>query len=120
MLFRSTRYAFVSPNTAPNKESDYPGQLAPVDDLPPATVITHVRQGAGGALTVRGSTADNGTVTRVLVNGTEAKALAPNFAEWEVTLANLPSGAGKLEARAQDAAGNVEPRPHVRVVNSAR
>jgi hypothetical protein len=90
----------------------FPKLLDPVDDLPPATVITHVRR-SGGTLVVRGTTADNGTVTKVLVNGQPARALAPNFAEWEAVLA-LDEGVPK-EVRAQgtDAAGNVEPRPHV-------
>jgi hypothetical protein len=91
-----------------------------VDDLPPTTVITHVGKAADGKVAVRGTTADNGTVKRVLVNGTEAKAVAANFAEWEITLENLPTGGGKLEAHAEDAAGNVERRPHVLVVNGAR
>jgi hypothetical protein len=61
---------------------------------------------AGGKLQVRGA---NGDVKRVLVNGLEAKATAPNFAEWEITLEK----AAKLEAHAEDTAGNVERRPHV-------
>jgi hypothetical protein len=90
----------------------FPKLLDPVDDLPPTTVITHVSELAGGKLRVRGSSTDNGTVKRVLVNGKEARAVAPNFAEWEITLEKLP-GAGRLEAYAADAAGNVEKRPHV-------
>jgi hypothetical protein len=90
----------------------FPKLLDPVDDLPPATVITHVRK-SGANLVVRGTTSDNGTVTKVLVNGQPARALAPNFAEWEAVLA-LTSGAVKeVRAQATDAAGNVEPRPHV-------
>ena len=83
----------------------FPELLAPVDDLPPATVITHVSK-----TLVRGTTSDNGVVKRVLVNGKEAKATAPNFAEWEI--AN--DGSGKIEAWAEDAAGNVEQNRHVR------
>jgi hypothetical protein len=48
-------------------------------------------------------------VRRVLVNGREAKARAANFAEWE---AELPAGAAAVTAHAEDAAGNVEKRPH--------
>jgi hypothetical protein len=92
---------------------EFPKLLDPVDDLPPTTVITHVGKRTGGKVPVRGSTADNGTVKRVLVNGTEAKTTAPNFAEWEITLENLPTGSVKLEAYAEDTAGNVEKRPHV-------
>jgi hypothetical protein len=100
--------------TAVTEVSDveFPKLLDPVDDLPPTTVITQVRKLAGGKVAVRGSTADNGTVKRVVVNGKEARATAPNFAEWEITLENPPTR-GKLEAHGEDAAGNVEIRPHV-------
>jgi hypothetical protein len=86
--------------------------LDPVDDLPPATVITHVSAAAGGRLLVRGTTSDNGTVKRGLVNGREARARASNFAEWEVLVESPPSGGLKLAAHAEDAAGNKEKRPH--------
>jgi len=43
------------------------------------------------------------------------KATADNFAEWEVTLDSV----SKLEAHAEDTAGNVEKRPHV-VARQAR
>jgi hypothetical protein len=91
---------------------DFPTLLDPVDDLPPATVITHVKA-EGGKLMVRGTTSDNGVVTKVVVNGQEAKALSPNFSEWEVVLAGVKPGELKLTAHAEDAAGNVERRPHV-------
>jgi hypothetical protein len=89
----------------------FPKLLDPVDDLPPATVITHVRI-AGDKLLVRGTTTDNGTVKRVLVNGREARAVAANFAEWETILDRVPSSELNLSAYAEDAAGNVEKRPH--------
>jgi hypothetical protein len=98
---------------------EFPTLLDPVDDLPPTTVITHVRTLAGGKIAVRGSTADNGTVKRVLVNGKEAEPVAPNFAEWEITLDGLPRGAAQLSAHAEDAAGNVEKRPHLVVVEGS-
>src|SRR5262249_41633569 len=102
-------------------EVEFPKLLDPVDDLPPTTVITHVRREPGERgvstprLIVRGTTADNGTVQRVLVNGKEAKAIAPNFAEWEITLEKSPAS-GKLEAYAADAAGNVEKMRHVLIL----
>ena len=95
------------------KESDYPRPLEPVDDLPPATVITHVASAAPGKLIVRGTTSDNGTVVRVLVNGHKARALSANFGEWEVELGGLRPGSVKVSAHAADAAGNVEKRPHI-------
>ena len=94
---------------------EFPVLLDPVDDLPPVTVITHVKA-EGAKVVVRGSTADNGTVKKILVNGREAKALAPNFAQWEVVLSDVKPGELKVSAHAEDAAGNVEKRPHVRTI----
>jgi hypothetical protein len=94
------------------KDVPFPKLLDPVDDLPPTSVITHVRR-SGATLIVRGTTADNGPVAKVLVNGRPARALAANFAEWEAVL-SPSSGAGvQVQAQATDAAGNTEPRPHV-------
>ena len=87
-----------------------------IDDFPPVTVITHVRNGDGTTLIVRGTTTDNDMVKKVLVNGQEAKTLAPNFAEWEVTLKDMKPGA-KITAHAEDTAGNIETRPHVLILN---
>jgi hypothetical protein len=86
----------------------FPVLLEPVDDLPPATVITHVVR-RGDKLLVSGSTSDDAIVKRVLVNGKEAKATADNFAQWTI---ELPA-ADKLSAFAEDAAGNKEKTPHV-------
>jgi hypothetical protein len=93
---------------------EFPKLLDPVDDLPPATVITHVQRigQSKPRLVVRGTTSDNGSVKKVIVNGREAKSLAANFAEWEVVL-DVKPGEVKLTAHAEDAAGNVEKRPHV-------
>jgi hypothetical protein len=90
----------------------FPRPLDPVDDLPPATVVTFVGKAPQGKLVVRGTTSDNGTVRRVLVNGHEAKATAPNFAEWQIILDQTRPGELKLTARAEDRAGNVEQFPH--------
>jgi hypothetical protein len=90
----------------------FPTLLDPVDDLPPVSMITHVRRTAANELLIRGTTADNGTVKSVQVNGIAATALAPNFAQWEAV---VPASAAKelqLEAISADEAGNVEPRPH--------
>src|SRR5262249_37422428 len=76
---------FAARGQAP-RAADFPRPLDPVDDLPPATVITRVRRAGAGMLEVGGTTSDNGTVTRVRVNGTEARAVRPNFAEWVVVL----------------------------------
>jgi hypothetical protein len=97
------------------RDVEFPRVPTPVDDLPPTTVITHVRQ-QGGKLVVRGTTADNGPVAKVVVNGVEARALRPNHAEWEAILDAVRPGRLKLLAHAVDAAGNVEELPHERVV----
>jgi len=91
--------------SAETKDIAFPELLSPVDDLPPATIITSVSKGI-----VRGTTCDNGVVKKVFVNGREAKATAPNFAEWEIALDDV----AKLEAWAEDAAGNVETNRHTR------
>jgi hypothetical protein len=88
----------------------FPQVLDPVDDLPPTTVITRVVR-SGARVTVRGVTADNGPVKRVVVNGKDARAVSPNFAEWELMLDGVPAGAFELKAHAEDAAGNVEQTP---------
>ena len=93
-------------------EADFPQPLDPVDDLPPVTVITQVRRAGAGQLVVRGTTADNGTVKKVLVNGREARALRPNFAEWEALVENAGDGTRKITAQAEDMAGNQEKRLH--------
>jgi hypothetical protein len=93
----------------------FPVLLEPVDDLPPATVITHVRR-SSGKLIVGGTTSDNGTVKRVRVNGVEARAVRENFAEWEAVLDAPRRGEVKLTAHAEDAAGNIEKLAHERRV----
>jgi hypothetical protein len=105
----------VNPDFMPQKgqqpvEADFPKPLEPVDDLPPSTVVTRVSQ-IGGEWVARGTTVDNGGVKRVLVNGRQAKAVRENFAEWEAELGAMPEAS--VTAFAEDAAGNVEPRPHV-------
>ncbi|MSQ95818.1 MAG: hypothetical protein EXR98_14850 [Gemmataceae bacterium] len=94
----------------------FPKLLDPVDDLPPTTVITHVHKMSNGNLRVSGTTADNGTVKRVQVNGNDARTLTPNFAQWEIVLSTPPGGSQMLEAFAEDAAGNIEKRAHASTV----
>src|SRR5262249_52373689 len=91
---------------------DYPKPLEPVHDPPPFTVVTHLRQ-ADAKLMVRGSTTGSSAIKRVLGNGQEARTLADNFAEGEVTLENPGLLEGKMAAHAEDADGNVEQTPHV-------
>ncbi len=108
-----TMYAF-EPENRPKLGERKP--LEPIDDEPPTTVITHVLA-KGTTLQVRGVTADNGTVTKVVVNGQAAKATRPNVAEWEITL-DRPRVGVRIEAHAEDAAGNVEKRGQVVMWNA--
>jgi hypothetical protein len=91
----------------------FPKLLEPIDDLPPATVITHIGKLANGTVTIRGTTSDSGAVAKVLVNGQPARATAANFEQWEVILRDQTPGQRSFQAHAEDAAGNVERTPHV-------
>jgi hypothetical protein len=101
------------PDGTDDKRSNYfRGIGDPVDDQPPTTVVTHVRREAGGVV-VRGTTVDDGTVASVLVNGSPAYALRPNFAEWELHIPAMRSTPITISSGAEDAAGNAEKRLHV-------
>lgn len=89
----------------------FPELLHPVDDEPPASVITQVRR-VGSAWQIRGSAEDNGDIVQLVVNGTKATSVRSGYAEWEVKLDSLPADQ-TLRAFATDAAGNVERLPHV-------
>jgi uncharacterized protein (TIGR03067 family) len=117
LLFRRTQVPVRLPDTKPGYFGE-PFDLMEFarDTLPPSTVITHVRRGDVGSLIVRGTTADNGIVKKVLVNGRPAKAVAENFAEWEITLDAAADSDTTLAAHAVDDFGNVESRPHRLIV----
>jgi len=74
--FKSIRQTGVLPASP----TALPGEKAPlptgVDDRPPATVTTCVMTNREGRLVIRGTTADNGEVRRVLVNGIGARRVA--------------------------------------------
>jgi hypothetical protein len=91
------------------KDVPFPELLHPVDDLPPATVITTIVKKENRTLLVRGTCSDNGTVKRVMVNGVAAKSTGANFAEWE---AEVPAAA-MVSAFGEDEAGNAETQKHV-------
>jgi hypothetical protein len=94
-------------------QEDYHRYLDTTDDLPPTSVITGCSMLDEGRLRVTGTTADNAKVKRVTVNNQKATSLGANFAEWLVELA-VPSDSQSIEltAQSEDAAGNVEARPH--------
>lgn len=89
----------------------FPELLAPVDDLPPATMITTIRP-EGARRSVRGISHDNGEIATVSVNGQAAKITSQHagVADWSITL-DAPTD-GRFVATATDAAGNAERTPH--------
>lgn len=90
---------------------EWPRLLDPVDDLPPATVITHLVR-RGDRLLVAGVSHDNGQIAAVTVNGRPAEIAAESggVADWKI---ELPwPGQGQIVALASDAAGNVELTGH--------
>jgi hypothetical protein len=91
----------------------FPSPVTPVDDLPPATVITRVSR-HNGSITVEGTCSDNGEIRRVVVNGREAERLSPNFATWRIILA--ADGMAEVVAHAEDTAGNKEQLAHRRAI----
>ncbi|MEK6233254.1 MAG: hypothetical protein N2C14_00930, partial [Planctomycetales bacterium] len=99
------------------KDVEFPKVLDPVDDLPPATVVTYPPAGAtvrlvGDALVVRGTTTDNVSTKRVVVNGVEAEDVDYGFHRWEAKLTGVKAGKLTITAFAEDEAGNVERTPH--------
>lgn len=90
---------------------EFPDLLDPIDDLPPATMITSVHR-EGGKVSVSGVTTDNGEVASVMVNGVAATFIStvPGVVDWRASI-DLPAD-GKLMARAADKAGNVELSGH--------
>jgi hypothetical protein len=95
-------------NCGPLSSAAFPGPLEPVDDLPPATVITFVQTMADGRVLVRGTTTDNGKVKAVRINGQPPKQTAENYTQWEIVLEK----ASRIVAVAEDCAGNIERTPH--------
>jgi len=130
-LMRDGQYQEIDGFTGSNVRArvmtdvDFPRLLDPIDDLPPATVVTDPPAGTvvrlkGDTLIVRGTTTDNVRTTRVVVNGTEATDVDYNFHQWEVKLTNVTPGPLTLRAFAEDAAGNVEQSAHELTVTLAR
>ena len=89
----------------------FPEILAPIDDLPPTTMITHMMP-AGMQRIVRGIAHDNGEIAGVMVNGQSAtiNAQQAGVADWSITLD--PPADGKITAHATDRAGNIEQMRH--------
>ena len=97
----------------------FPMLLNPIDDLPPATIITSVQR-QGQMLLIRGVSEDNGQIARVTVNDREAKIVSSHagVTDWEIAIEHPADNA--IRATATDAAGNVEKMPAVRRIDEPR
>ncbi|MGE0608268.1 MAG: G8 domain-containing protein [Pirellulales bacterium] len=130
-LSAQAEYRELPPLTGPESrvaevaDVPFPTLLDPIDDLPPATVITWPSpdlpaKTENGQLLVRGVTTDNGRTQRVLVNGIAATNLDYNFGQWEVRIPVTTEGELLITAAAEDDAGNVEQDSHELRVSIAR
>lgn len=90
---------------------EWPTLLDPVDDLPPATIITRVVRD-GDKVLVSGVSHDNGEITAVTVNGGQAEIVskAAGVVDWKIQVSVPPDG--KVSAFAVDDAGNTEQTVH--------
>lgn len=90
----------------------FPTLLEPVDDLPPATMITSVQK-VKNMLVVRGVTQDNGDLGSVTVNGRAATISSSHagVTDWEASVD--PRESIQLVAKAVDSAGNAEKDGHI-------
>ncbi len=118
LTFSQVNTAVFFPRASGDSNYDYSIKdyfdLEPVDDLPPVTVVTHVQPLGSDMVRVRGFTSDNYEVKHVLVNNRPARATEENYQEWEIDLSAADLREGRIEAFAEDMAGNVETLVHRR------
>jgi hypothetical protein len=93
------------------KDVSWPRLLEPVDDLPPATIITSVVQ-QDGRLLVTGVSHDNGEIRQITVNGKTATIDSSDAGVVDWHLAIDAAKTKSLVAQATDAAGNKEQTTH--------
>ena len=121
-LLKTANYQSVAGWTGPGalaaevEVREFPKLVEPVDDLPPATLITRVVV-AGDKRRVIGVTHDDGEVAAVTVNGQAATITAQHagVADWSIVLdapADDSTAKRTITAAATDRAGNMELLPH--------
>jgi hypothetical protein len=99
-------------------DAKFPNLLNPIDDQPPATIITWPIHGLpvtlskDGTLEIRGTSTDDYKIQEVSVNGVKASDIDYNFGQWTAKLSGLKTGTHKLTATAIDTSGNREQTPH--------
>jgi len=91
---------------------DFPKVLSPIDDTPPATIITSI-ESVGGLLELTGVSHDNGEIVSIKVNGKKAEVISreAGVVDWRISLPGISES--QLVAQATDKAGNVEKTPHM-------
>ena len=89
----------------------FPELLLPVDDAPPATLITSIVS-KGAKRIVSGISHDNGEIATITVNGHNASIITQQagIADWTLTL-DAPAD-GRYVAQSTDRADNAELTPH--------
>lgn len=103
--------SFYFPRLDSHQTAGKDDEIEPKDDLPPLTVVTHIERANDGRWRVRGVAGDDHDIRQVIVNGQPAKALRPNFAEWEA-LINPVDCVSSIDSQATDDSGNAEITPH--------
>ena len=93
----------------------WPKLLDPIDDLPPATLMTSVRE-VDGKLVVCGVSHDNGNIVKTTVNGLQATfvSIRAGVVDWRIELP-FPAD-GILKAVATDEADNEEQTGDLKMV----
>jgi hypothetical protein len=104
----------TSDESAAREVSDieWPEPLDPIDDLPPATIVTLVTRD-GDLLRVTGVSHDNGEIDAVVVNGLPATIDGRNCGVVDWSIAVSPAPDGTITAFGIDESGNVEQTAHV-------
>lgn len=90
--------------------------IQPIDNLPPATVITYPANGQAfpadqSEIVVKGTAIDASAITSLTVNGVAAVPVKDNYLQWEATLTNIGPGELTIVTSAEDEFGNVEMNP---------
>jgi len=99
------------PQIDSSNEDYYRFNASPDDEQPPFTVVTSARPLESGGWEIFGTSSDDGSVAKVLVNGVPTEQV-DHFGSWRTRIRAEMLVHGAISARAVDDAGNLEPSPH--------
>lgn len=93
----------------------FPELLHPVDDLPPATVVTSFARQADGRWVLRGTVSDQSAIQKVVVQAGDDEHVADLATDgtWSVLLDGRQADSGRISVGSIDAVGNRELTPHM-------